>query len=71
MPKKNHSFTYVDQKSNARAGRSYQRFELKDGDCVPPKDGGLTAGHLHLLVGVIKIEELVRLCWRLPLLFWV
>ena len=71
LPKKAHSFTYVDQKSDARAGRFYQRFELRDGDCLPPQDGGLTAGHLYLLVGVVKIEELVRLCWRLPLLFWV
>ena len=68
---KNHSFTYVDQKSDARVGRFYQRFELRDGVCVPPQDGGLTAGHLYLLVGVVKIEELVRRCSRLPLIFWV
>lgn len=40
LPKKDHSFTYVDQKSDARAGRFYQRFELRDGDCFPPQDGG-------------------------------
>ena len=40
MPKKDHSFTYIREASGARAGNAYQRFELRDGDCFPDKDGG-------------------------------
>ena len=41
LPKKEHSFDYIEDKTEARAGKFYQRFELRDGDCFPsPKKGG-------------------------------
>ena len=40
MPKKQHSYEYVKEKSAARAGSFYQRFELREGDCFPSPDGG-------------------------------
>lgn len=40
MPKKPYSYQYIKDKSAARAGKAYQRFELRDGDCFPPQDGG-------------------------------
>ncbi|MFL2818625.1 MAG: heparin lyase I family protein [Candidatus Puniceispirillales bacterium] len=39
MPKKKHSFKYIKDKTKARAGKAYQRFELRDGDCFF-KNGG-------------------------------
>ena len=33
MPKKDYSHKYIKDKSRARAGEAYQRFELRDGDC--------------------------------------
>jgi hypothetical protein len=35
MPKKAHSFSYIKSKAEARSGKAYQRFELRDGDCFP------------------------------------
>lgn len=40
MPKKAHSFSYIKSKAEARSGKAYQRFELRDGDCFPPPNGG-------------------------------
>ena len=40
MPKKKHSYEYIKEKSKARAGSFYQRFELREGDCFPSPDGG-------------------------------
>lgn len=40
MPKKQHSYEYIKEKSKARAGSFYQRFELREGDCFPDADGG-------------------------------
>ena len=40
MPKKQHSYRYIEEKSKARAGSFYQRFELREGDCFPPPEGG-------------------------------
>ena len=40
MPKKQHSYEYIKEKSAARAGSFYQRFELREGDCFPSPDGG-------------------------------
>lgn len=39
LPKKEHSFTYLFDASEARAGEAYQRFELRSGDCFPEPDG--------------------------------
>lgn len=33
MPKKDYSYKYINDKSKARAGKAFQRFELRDGDC--------------------------------------
>ena len=40
MPKKKHSYEYIKEKSKARAGSLYQRFELRAGDCFPSPKGG-------------------------------
>lgn len=40
MPKKEHSYEYIKDTSDARAGNFYQRFEVRDGDCFPAPDGG-------------------------------
>ena len=37
MPKKDYSHKYIKDSSNARAGKAYQRFELRDGDCFYSK----------------------------------
>ena len=37
---KKYSFKYIKKISKARAGKAYQRFELRDGDCFVPVDGG-------------------------------
>ena len=39
MPKKDYSHKYIKDKSEARAGKAYQRFELRDGDCFYKKGG--------------------------------
>ena len=39
MPKKKHSFKYIKDKTKARAGIAYQRFELREGDCFFKKGG--------------------------------
>ena len=39
LPKKEHSFTYLFDAFEARAGEAYQRFELRSGDCFPEPDG--------------------------------
>ena len=33
MPKKDYSHKYIKDKSKARAGKAFQRFEVRDGDC--------------------------------------
>jgi len=38
-PAKKHSFQYITDPKGARAGKSYQRFELRDGDCFPDRKG--------------------------------
>ena len=38
-PVKKHSFSYIKDASNARAGKAFQRFELRDGDCFPDRSG--------------------------------
>ena len=35
-----HNFQYIKDKKKARAGKYYQRFELRDGDCFGDDDGG-------------------------------
>ena len=40
MPKEEHSYEYIQEESVARAGKFYQRFELREGDCFPPSDSG-------------------------------
>ena len=35
MPKKKPFYEYIKEKSKARAGSFYQRFELREGDCFP------------------------------------
>ena len=37
MQKKDYSHKYIKDSSNARAGKAYQRFELRDGDCFYSK----------------------------------
>ena len=39
MGKKNYSFQYINDKTNARAGKYYQRFEVREGDCFKDEDG--------------------------------
>ena len=40
MPKNDHNFTYITDASKARAGKAFQRFELREGDCFPNPNGG-------------------------------
>lgn len=40
MPKKEYSHEYIKEQSKARAGKFYQRFELREGDCFPDSGGG-------------------------------
>ena len=40
MPKKQHSYEYIEEETKARAGSFFQRFELREGDCFPSSDGG-------------------------------
>ena len=37
VPKKDYSHKYIRDKSKARAGKAFQRFELRDGDCFYKK----------------------------------
>ena len=39
LPKREHSYEYIKDKDGARAGKAYQRFEVRDGDCFPEADG--------------------------------
>ena len=36
---KEHSFTYLSEPAEARAGKFFQRFEVRDGDCFPESKG--------------------------------
>jgi len=40
MSHHDHNFQYIKDKKKARAGKYYQRFELRDGDCFGDDDGG-------------------------------
>ena len=40
MDHNDHNFQYLKDKNKARAGKYYQQFELRDGDCFGDDDGG-------------------------------